>query len=121
MCSAAFSTRFLGRPEKSKKPSPIPPFSYRVKAPMAESPAKVLRRILDSPGVHLGPACFDALSAKLVERAGFDYCFTSGMCLVYGGCFSGFVMWVLSNCLVLVISRYSHRLIGSYVCAFCLL
>ena len=52
---------------------------------MAESPAKALRRILDSPGVHLGPACFDALSAKLVERAGFDYCFTSGMwqCVLY--------------------------------------
>lgn len=44
-----------------------------------EAPAKVLRRILDSPGVHQGPACFDALSAELVERAGFQYCFTSGM------------------------------------------
>ena len=44
-----------------------------------EAPVKVLRRILDSPGVHQGPACFDALSAKLVERAGFQYCFTSGM------------------------------------------
>ncbi|XP_059632861.1 uncharacterized protein LOC132275402 isoform X2 [Cornus florida] len=43
-----------------------------------DSPAKELRRILDSPGVHQGPACFDALSAKLVERAGFDLCFTSG-------------------------------------------
>lgn len=29
-------------------------------------------------GVHQGPACFDALSAKLVEDAGFDYCFTTG-------------------------------------------
>ncbi|KAF3456951.1 hypothetical protein FNV43_RR01606 [Rhamnella rubrinervis] len=45
---------------------------------MAESPVKTLRKILDSPGVHQGPACFDALSAKLVERAGFQYCFTSG-------------------------------------------
>ncbi|WCJ41472.1 Phosphoenolpyruvate carboxylase family protein [Euphorbia peplus] len=42
------------------------------------SPAKALRVILDSPGIHQGPACFDALSAKLVEKAGFDYCFTSG-------------------------------------------
>ncbi|OAY37615.1 2,3-dimethylmalate lyase isoform X2 [Manihot esculenta] len=42
------------------------------------SPAKSLRLILDSPGIHQGPACFDALSAKLVERAGFNYCFTSG-------------------------------------------
>lgn len=43
-----------------------------------ESPAKALRRILESPGIHQGPACFDALSAKLVERAGFQFCFTSG-------------------------------------------
>lgn len=47
-------------------------------SPAIESPAKALRRILDSPGVHQGPACFDALSAKLVERAGFELCFTSG-------------------------------------------
>ncbi|MED6207958.1 hypothetical protein PIB30_040476 [Stylosanthes scabra] len=40
--------------------------------------AKVLRRILERPGVQLGPACFDALSAKLIESAGFSYCFTSG-------------------------------------------
>ncbi|KAI4369769.1 hypothetical protein MLD38_018177 [Melastoma candidum] len=38
----------------------------------------VLRRILELPGLHQGPACFDALSATLVERAGFDFCFTSG-------------------------------------------
>ncbi|XP_039050906.1 2,3-dimethylmalate lyase-like [Hibiscus syriacus] len=42
------------------------------------SPARTLRQILESPGVHQGPACFDGLSAKLVERAGFRYCFTSG-------------------------------------------
>ncbi|KAG2726133.1 hypothetical protein I3760_01G098500 [Carya illinoinensis] len=45
---------------------------------VAEPPAKALRRILDLPGVHQGPACFDALSAKLVEKAGFQYCFSSG-------------------------------------------
>ncbi|KAB1213373.1 2,3-dimethylmalate lyase [Morella rubra] len=45
---------------------------------LAEPPTKALRRLLDLPGVHQGPACFDALSAKLVERAGFQYCFTSG-------------------------------------------
>ncbi|KAL8481060.1 hypothetical protein ACS0TY_027551 [Phlomoides rotata] len=44
----------------------------------ATSPAKSLRRLLEAPGIHLGPACFDALSAKLVERAGFDFCFTTG-------------------------------------------
>ncbi|XP_060212385.1 uncharacterized protein LOC132640002 [Lycium barbarum] len=42
------------------------------------SPAKALRKVLESPGIHQGPACFDALSAKLVERAGFDFCFTTG-------------------------------------------
>ncbi|EEF29706.1 carboxyphosphonoenolpyruvate mutase, putative [Ricinus communis] len=42
------------------------------------SPAKALRLILELPGIHQGPACFDALSARLVEKAGFDYCFTSG-------------------------------------------
>ncbi|KAF5465258.1 hypothetical protein F2P56_015281 [Juglans regia] len=45
---------------------------------VTEPPAKALRRILDLPGVHQGPACFDALSAKLVEKAGFQYCFSSG-------------------------------------------
>lgn len=43
-----------------------------------DTPAKVLRRILETPGVHQGPACFDALSAKLVEKAGFQFCFMSG-------------------------------------------
>ncbi|MCD7463460.1 hypothetical protein HAX54_050621 [Datura stramonium] len=42
------------------------------------SPAKALRKLLESPGIHQGPACFNALSAKLVERAGFDFCFTTG-------------------------------------------
>ncbi|XP_045796402.1 2,3-dimethylmalate lyase isoform X1 [Trifolium pratense] len=39
---------------------------------------KLLREVLDSAGVHQGPACFDALSANLVESAGFRLCFTSG-------------------------------------------
>ncbi|KAJ3681146.1 hypothetical protein LUZ60_015635 [Juncus effusus] len=43
-----------------------------------EAPVKALRRLLESPGIHQGPACFDALSAKLIERAGFEFCFTSG-------------------------------------------
>ncbi|MQL71135.1 hypothetical protein Taro_003455 [Colocasia esculenta] len=47
----------------------------------ADPPAKALRKILESPGIHQGPACFDALSAKLVERAGFRFCFTSGFSL----------------------------------------
>lgn len=59
---------------------------YRSSLPRAaasgDPPAKALRRILESPGVHRGPACFDALSAKLVERAGFQFCFMSGRCLI---------------------------------------
>lgn len=47
-------------------------------APPPLPPVKLLRRIIDSPGVHQGPACFDALSAKLVQDAGFRFCFTSG-------------------------------------------
>ncbi|KAJ6806301.1 uncharacterized protein M6B38_175870 [Iris pallida] len=43
-----------------------------------DHPAKALRKILESPGIHQGPACFDALSAKLVERAGFQFTFMSG-------------------------------------------
>ncbi|KAJ0262544.1 Uncharacterized protein HA466_0054510 [Hirschfeldia incana] len=42
------------------------------------SPAKKLREVMQYSGVLQGPCCFDALSAKLVERAGFPYCITSG-------------------------------------------
>lgn len=52
--------------------------SRRLDDDYAPSPAESLRRLLRAPGIHLGPACFDALSAKLVERAGFDFCFTTG-------------------------------------------
>ncbi len=37
-----------------------------------------LRLILGQPGLALMPCCFDALSARLVERAGFDLTFMSG-------------------------------------------
>ncbi|PON66910.1 Pyruvate/Phosphoenolpyruvate kinase-like domain containing protein [Parasponia andersonii] len=47
----------------------------------AESPASELRRILSSPGIHQIPACFDALSAKLVERAGFKCTFAGGFAI----------------------------------------
>lgn len=43
------------------------------------SQAQKLRKLLSSPEIYQGPACFDALSAKLVERAGFEFCFTTGM------------------------------------------
>ncbi|WOL04431.1 hypothetical protein Cni_G13152 [Canna indica] len=48
------------------------------RAAAGDSAAEALRRILESPGIHQGPACFDALSGKLVQRAGFKLCFMSG-------------------------------------------
>ncbi|XP_026389203.1 uncharacterized protein LOC113284028 isoform X2 [Papaver somniferum] len=48
------------------------------KSGTSKTPAQLLRNLLESPGVHQGPACYDGLSAKLVEKAGFDFCFTSG-------------------------------------------
>ncbi len=37
-----------------------------------------LRALLDAPGLVVMPSCFDALSAKLIERAGFPAAFMSG-------------------------------------------
>jgi 2-methylisocitrate lyase-like PEP mutase family enzyme len=37
-----------------------------------------LRSLLESPGIRAMPCCFDALSARLVERAGFPLTFMSG-------------------------------------------
>ena len=45
-----------------------------------ESPAAALRRILATPGAHQAPCCFDALGARLVERAGFPVGFMGGAC-----------------------------------------
>ncbi len=42
------------------------------------SPAARLRALLDAPGLLVMPCCFDALSARLVERAGFPLTFMSG-------------------------------------------
>lgn len=41
-------------------------------------PSAQLRRLLAAPGCHVMPCCYDALSAKLVERAGFPVTFVSG-------------------------------------------
>ncbi|KAJ4779686.1 2-methylisocitrate lyase [Rhynchospora pubera] len=57
---------------------PIPKTSYSTSSITSDSSVKALRLLLESPGIHQGPACFDALSAKLIERAGFRFCFTSG-------------------------------------------
>lgn len=37
-----------------------------------------LRDLLAKPGILLGPCCHDAISAKLIEAAGFPYTFMSG-------------------------------------------
>ncbi len=42
------------------------------------SPAARLRALLAEPGLLVMPCCFDALSARLVERAGFRLTFMSG-------------------------------------------
>lgn len=40
-----------------------------------------LRTLLTQPGVAVMPSCWDALSARLIERAGFDVAFMSGFAL----------------------------------------
>ena len=57
--------------------SPLPPRPLNPKVPPG-SPAARLRLLLKKPGILTMPCCFDALSARLVERAGFDISFMSG-------------------------------------------
>ncbi|MEJ1994547.1 MAG: isocitrate lyase/PEP mutase family protein [Limibacillus sp.] len=42
------------------------------------SPADKLRALLAKPGLTVMPCCFDALSAKMIEQAGFPLTFMSG-------------------------------------------
>lgn len=42
------------------------------------SPVARLRALLAEPGIIVMPSCFDALSAKLIERAGFGVTFMGG-------------------------------------------
>jgi 2-methylisocitrate lyase-like PEP mutase family enzyme len=42
------------------------------------SPARRLRALLEKPGLRVMPCCFDAHSARLIERAGFELTFMSG-------------------------------------------
>lgn len=44
----------------------------------AASPPEALRRLLMKPGLITLPCCYDALSARLIERAGFPATFMSG-------------------------------------------
>jgi 2-methylisocitrate lyase-like PEP mutase family enzyme len=43
-----------------------------------KSPARVLREMLDRPEIVVAPGCYDALSARLVEQAGFKAAFMTG-------------------------------------------
>ncbi|MDZ4695868.1 MAG: isocitrate lyase/PEP mutase family protein [Deltaproteobacteria bacterium] len=48
---------------------------------MAKEPGSTVERLraqLEKPGLRVMPCCFDALSARLVERAGFELTFMSG-------------------------------------------
>lgn len=45
---------------------------------------KRLRELLNRPGLLLGPAAYDGISAKLTEVAGFDFGFMSGFCVAGG-------------------------------------
>ncbi|HEY8947242.1 MAG TPA: isocitrate lyase/PEP mutase family protein, partial [Polyangiaceae bacterium] len=45
---------------------------------IATSRTARLRELLARPGIRLMPCCFDALSARLIERAGFELTFMSG-------------------------------------------
>jgi 2-methylisocitrate lyase-like PEP mutase family enzyme len=47
-------------------------------ASSASSPAERLRQRLRRPGLIIMPGCYDAMSARLVEDAGFDVAFMSG-------------------------------------------
>jgi 2-methylisocitrate lyase-like PEP mutase family enzyme len=42
------------------------------------SAAQKFRDLLATPGAHVTPACFDALSVRMIERAGFKASFMSG-------------------------------------------
>jgi len=43
-----------------------------------QSPAERMRKLLEEDKILVAPACYDALSAKLVARAGFELTFMTG-------------------------------------------
>ena len=45
---------------------------------MPDRPSTTLRRMLEGPEIVVLPGAYDALSARLAERAGFDAMFTTG-------------------------------------------
>ena len=51
---------------------------FQAKASPMTTPADKLRALIAEPGLRAMPCCFDALSARLIERAGFPLTFMSG-------------------------------------------
>lgn len=47
------------------------------------SHAEKLRDLLEGPRIVVAPGCYDALSALLIERAGFDVAYLSGASIAY--------------------------------------
>ncbi len=47
-------------------------------SPERESPAGTLRSLISEPRLHVMPCCWDAWSARLIEKAGFPLTFMSG-------------------------------------------
>ena len=46
-----------------------------------KDPARALRTLLNGPAIVQAPCAHDALSARLIERAGFSAAFMSGFCV----------------------------------------
>lgn len=56
----------------------------RTRAPGAASdPAALLRAAIAAPDILVAPGCYDALSANLIERAGFAAAYLSGASIAY--------------------------------------
>lgn len=51
---------------------------YRTMTSAAKSAPARLRRLIEQPGLRVMPCCYDALSARAIERAGFELTFMSG-------------------------------------------
>lgn len=49
-----------------------------LRAQLPQNPVQRLRKLLDSDELLMMPCCYDALSARLIERAGFQLTFLSG-------------------------------------------
>ena len=50
----------------------------KIKSQVPMSPAQHLRQLLEQPGILMMPGCYDAFSARLIERAGFKITFMGG-------------------------------------------